>query len=266
MKQIKYSSKKELILKIKDKKELLGLTDSVVEEILKRYIKKYKLSLKNLPYPQSKTVIKEVRAELRTITGQFQKSLKDKSKLSDSGSYTKLLETHSSTAERLEFYPILKEKLNKIGVRSILDLGCGLNPIALASPQIKYFASDIQEDELTLIDKFFKKHNIKGKVFVYDLRKISNDLPEADICILFKILDLLDNKKKRGKLTEKILKKVPCKKILVSFSTRKLSGKPMNYPKRFWFENVLEKLKFDYKKFESKNEVFYLIEKINHHQ
>jgi len=143
-----------------------------------------------------------------------------------------LLKTHSSTAERLEYYPELKKLISKMKAKSILDLGCGLNPIALASSKIKYYAADIKEDELDLIKKYFSTKNIKGKTFIYDLTKIDNKLPKTDLCIMFKVLDVIDHR-----ITEKIITRVKCKKILVSFSSKKTVRKTNVTPK----ENLVRK-------------------------
>lgn len=140
-----------------------------------------------------------------------------------------------------------------------MDLACGLNPLALATSGVKYYASDIKEDELILIKKYFEKNKIKGKTFIYDIRKIKQDLPKADLCLLFKVLDIIE--KKGHKLAEKILKTVECKTILVSFPTKKLSGRPMRHPERKWLEKLLNRLNYPFKIFRSENEIFYLIKK-----
>jgi len=246
----------ELIKKIKEKKELSGTADSVVKETLNTYLKKYNILLGNLSPKEQKIIIKEIRSQLRSLTGQYQKNIKYRPNLINNP--TELLKTHTSTFERQEDYPNLKALIKKINPKSILDLGCGLNPIALATPKIKYFASDIKEDELEIIKKFFAMNKIKGKTFIYDLRKINSDLPKADLCFIFKVLDIIDKN-----LAEKILVLIPCKKILVSFSTKKLSGKKMNKPNRDWFEKILKRLNFEYNKTNTENEVFYLIDKIN---
>lgn len=252
-------TEKELLKKIKEKKEFQGLADKIVEKALKEYIKKYNLSIKNISSPQAKIIVKEIRSHLRNLVGRFQKSIKDRNKFLESGQIDKLLKTHISTAERIKTYPFLKKLIKKISPDSILDLGCGLNPIALATLKIKYYASDIKEDELEIIERFFKKRNIKGKTFVYDLTNVKNDLPKVELCLLFKVLDIIDDK--NHKISEDILLKVPCKKILISFATKKLSGRAMNFPERIWFEKLLKKHNLEFKKYERENEIFYLIEK-----
>jgi len=248
------NSTNQVLKKIKQKKELAGVADSVVKEILANYVKKYKISLADTSPSQIKILVKEIRAILRNYTGQFQKSMKDRGRLLSSP--VELLKTHSSTSERKEFYPKLRSKIQKLNPNSILDVGCGLNPIALASPGVKYFASDIREDELKIIKDFFKLNKIDGETFVQDLRKENLKLPKSDLCLLFKVLDTIEKNH-----AERILESIDCKWVLVSFSTKKLSGKKMTSPKRKWFEKILERLSLGFEEFESDNEIFYLIKK-----
>ncbi len=259
MKQRKYKSKEELIKKIKEKRELSGISDKVVKEELEKYIKKYGISAQEFPKKQAKVIVKSIRTELRKLVGRFNLSKKDKLKLLEKNSLMKLLKSHSSTAERLDFYPELIKFLKNLKIKSLLDLGCGLNPIALSShlPNLRYYASDVNEFELSLIETFFRKNNIHGKAFFYDLRKIKNDLPRADLCLIFKVLDVIAEKKHRSELAESIIRNIKCKSFLVSFSTKKLSGRRMNSPKRIWFESLLYKLNLKFDKFSSENEVFY---------
>jgi len=245
-----------LVKRIKEKKELSGLSGSVVKDCLESYLEKHRINIEKLTKQDLKLIVKEVRAELRFISGQYRKSLKDRPKLLKKNNLNELLNTHSSTSERLKFYHLIKNKIHKLGIKSILDLGCGLNPIALASPDLIYYASDVKEDELSLIAQFFKQRKINGKTFVFDLRKPIMNLPKTDICILFKVLDVID---KKHKLSEKILLTLPSKHMLVSFSTKKLSGKSMNHPQRKWFEKILIRNQLKFETFSIPNEIFYLI-------
>jgi len=171
-----------------------------------------------------------------------------------------LLKTHSSTKERLNDYIKLIKLIRKYNPRSILDLGCGINPIAIADkfPKTSYYAHDIKQDELKLIDLFFKSHKIAGKTYLKDITKIKN-LPNTDICIVFKVLDIIETK--GHEKAKNILQKIQSKKIIVSFSTITLSGKPMNSPRRLWFENLLNSLGYKFNIMRTRNEVFYFIEK-----
>lgn len=257
---MKSITKEILIQKIKEKKELRGVADDVVNRALEDYVKKYKIDLTKISKSDSKVIIKATRSELRLLTGRYQRSVKRNELAFDNESINKMLMTHSSTAERMDFYPKLREIINKLKIHSILDLGCGLNPIALAEKKYEYFASDIKEDELKIIEAYFNNKKIKGKAFSYDLRTDAKKLPSADLCIMLKVLDIIaKTKKDRAVLVESLLRSIQCNYFLISFSTKKLSGKRMNYPKREWFERILAKLNLEAQKTEIENELFYLI-------
>jgi ribosomal protein RSM22 (predicted rRNA methylase) len=165
------STKLQIIKQIKKKPELSYIDNSLISQVLENYLDKYKISLKNLKPSQQKTLVKEIRAQLRLYTGRFQKGTKKRDLLLKQNKISDLLKTHTSTAERLSFYPELKKLIEKLKVKSILDLGCGLNPIALANKDIKYNASDVQTSDLKLVGTFFKKNKISGKVFMNNLLK-----------------------------------------------------------------------------------------------
>lgn len=249
-----------LIDEVRQKRELRGLSEQLVLDMLKSKLDRKGLEisgLSKLSDRDRKIIIKEVRAELRLLHGRFQSSTKNKEKTLKKEGKAALLNTHLSTKERIPDYEKIKSLISDLKVKSILDLGCGLNPIALGSPELTYYASDINNEELSLIENYFKEKNINGKVFFHDLTKSEmSDLPEADICLVFKVLDIL---KDRKKIAYNILENVKCRLFLVSFPTKKLSGKRMNNPKRFWFESIVNKLGFSVKSFETSNEIFYLI-------
>jgi ribosomal protein RSM22 (predicted rRNA methylase) len=250
---------RDLIDLIRKKKELSDISDSLVLESLNKYLTKHKINPSNLRPSETKLIVKEIRAQLRNFVGQFQLSPKKKEKFLETEDFSSLLETHSSTKERLSFYPELKSLLSELKVKSILDLGCGINPVALATKEITYYASDINESDLAVVSAFFKKNDIEGKVFAHNLREDNSSLPKADLCIMFKILDTIETK--GHKIAESLILtlKDKCKYILISFSTRKLSGKSMNFPERKWLEHLLTRLSIHYEIFKSDSEIFYLI-------
>ena len=250
----------EMTEKIKQKKELSGIDDSIVLEALNTYLDKNKLSLSILGKNEIKEVVKDIRAELRVYSGMFHLSVKKGLALLEENRIEEILKSHSSTRERIDFYPALKKEISSLNASSILDLGCGLNPIALASKETEYYASDINKGDLEIVEKYFEKNKIIGKTFVCDLRKIiSCKLPNADVCLLFKVLDIIG--KEQYILAEKILRSINCKYLVISFATRTLSGKPMAKKRRFWLENLLNELKFKFKIIESKNEMFYFVKR-----
>ncbi len=252
--------KAEIVKKIKLKRELSDISDAIVSEVLEKEIKKHNIRLEALRKSSIKQLIKNARASLRIMSGQFVSSNKERMSLLKQNRISDLLRTHSSAKERMDFYPEIRKIIQKLNISSILDLGCGLNPIALASSGIKYYAIDIKSSELELVKEYFKVNNINGNIFLQDLRKINSDLPEADLCLMLKVFDVLE---KRGhKIAEQIIRHIKSKYLLISFSTKTLSGKPMRHPQRGWIERLLERLGFSYKTLKSNNEIFYLAEKL----
>lgn len=250
----------EIVKKIKEKKELSGISDVLVLELLQKKVAKFHLDITKLKKADVKILIKDVRAELREYSGRFKLPEKKVSELLENNDMQGLLNSHLSTRERLDFYPELKKFISPLHISSILDLGCALNPIALSSKEIHYYASDIDTKNLEIVKKYFEKNSFPGETFIYDLRNIdSNNLPKADLCILFKVLDIIENK--GHKLAEKIITKISSRYFLVSFATKKISGKAMKFPERHWFELMLTRLGFKFETIHSSNEIFYLIKK-----
>ena len=250
-----------LIKEIKQKKELSDLPDSFIIKILNSYIKKYKINLKYLKSKkQKKLIVKDIRKELRNYVGRFQVkyNYKGRAKLLKENKIEKLLKTHSSTKERLENYNQRNQFIYQPNPKSILDLACGLNPLAIAKQGVLYYAIDIKKDELNLIEIFFKKNKINGKTILADITKIK-EFPKADICLIFKTLDIIE--KKSHKKAKEIIEKLKCKSIVVSFSTKTLSGKPMSSPRRLWFENLINSLNLNFEIRRINNEVFYFVAK-----
>ncbi len=249
--------KKEILLEVKKKKEFSSITDYIIQETLLRVLQTYP-SLKKPTTSQKKILVKEIRALLRRSTGMFQRGSEKKRQ-----HYTSpedLLTTHSSTVERLNDYPKIKEKIRAINPKSILDIGCGLNPLALASPSYTYYACDIRQDEISLVQTHFKKNHIPGKAFIYDLTT-NDELPSADLCIIWKVLDIIPGDKYT--LARKLLTSSKCNSFIISFSTRTLSGKPMRHKRRFWFEKILKDISLPYQTWETSSELFYTVRKIS---
>jgi hypothetical protein len=265
---------KRLIKDIKEKKELLELDDKFVKEEINQFFKREPKILKRLENdlnPKSKEykqTIKEVRAKLRRSYGLFrvEKESKNLKELIKTKDYQKILETHSSTKERLSLYPLLYKSILEMTTtpKTILDLGAGLNPLSYEYMKINctYYAYDLSKEEVKVINQFFKEKKIKGEAAILDLLQIEKvkQLPKADIAFLFKMTDVLD-KNKGHKTSEKIIYAIPAKFIVVSFPTLTISGKKMNYPRRGWIELMCGRLGYEFKSFLLANEIFYCIRK-----
>ena len=257
--------------KIQEKKELSGIAKTLVRKEILLYLHrepKAKTVLDQFKNPRSavyKSVIKDVRALLRRKYGLFHAE-------NVVGTKSGTLAAHSSTSERLSFYPQLYEHIFSITGKPqvMVDLGCGLNPLSLPLMNlhhITYYAYDVNETDLHIVQIFFDRYKTKhqgfnGHVAVLDLFDIEqlSSLPTSDVCFLFKVTDLLDAGKGH-KASEKVISTVPARFVVVSFPTKTMSGKPMNAPRRRWMEWMCQRIGYEYTILEFENEIFYVIEK-----
>ncbi len=273
---MRYYITMQLITDIKKKKELADLSEKFVREHVEKYLKLNPKAKKFLDSEYSvrstkyKQIVKEIRAVLRRSYGLFRKDDGELEKLvsllktkRDKNEILKeILQLHSSTKERLPFYDKLYKRIFRITGKpsTILDLGCGLNPFSVKYMKFNghYYAYDLSEKEVEMINKFFWIMKYKGKAEVVDIMK--GKFPKSDVAFLFKMTDVID-KGKGHKKTEEILKSIPASYIVISFPTVTMSNKRMNFPRRKWVELLCERLGYSLKYFELGNELFYVIKK-----
>jgi SAM-dependent methyltransferase len=269
---------------IKKKKELAGIEDSVVRKEINEYFRKYKTFAVLRTYQNEeqlkrsyeyKKALKKVRSNLHSSYGMFQipknsdeikKEFLKKTEMSSlrEEDYERALSLHRSTKERFQSYQSIYQQIFKQTGKPkiILDLGCGLNPLSVHYMNLnafKYIASDIDKSSLEFIRQYFDLGGINGETVILDLLN-KDDLEklsgiQADVCFLFKVLEI------DKRIAEPIFSKVNAKFIVVSFSTRSLSGKIMSNSERQWFEKMLSRLKYKFSIFKTENEIFYIIRK-----
>lgn len=214
-----------------------------------------------------KSFVKKIRAQLRRQYGAFQNPKIDRKALIKKKDYVSLLKSYLSSKERLKHYPILYKQLFEITGKpnSILDIGCGMNPISyeyMNIGRVKYLACDISDYDLNVIKEYFShKNGIKGEVKVFDAAREKYDFKkEYNVCFAFKLFEILETTKSH-RLTEEIFKKLPAEWVIASFSTKTLSGARMKRRRRVWFEVMLKRLGREFRVVEIPNEIFYVIKK-----
>ena len=276
--------KKFIINLIKQKKELSGISSDFIEELLNECIRKNKpfwLKIESHPKLEKsrelKILVKEIRKKLREIYGVFnidlskrnnalkelESAVKNKASLNEIIEiHKKILLTHKSTRERLDYYHEIYKNIFSITGKpsSILDIGSGLNPLSFIFMNLKsitYVATEFTEEDCQFLNSYFrimKSFGIKGNAVRMDLTK-SNNFPESDICFMFKILDSLESLKPN--ITKELLSSINSKFIVVSFPKKTISGKPISTKRLAWFKKLIQ----NYKTFEIENEIFYIIPK-----
>ena len=275
--------KKSIIKIIKQKKELSNLDQNFIHELLDGYIKKNKKTWQKIEsHPKIeksrdlKILVKEIRKRLREVYGVFNIDLTKRNKLllelktavngnsiSDIKElHKKILLTHKSTRERIDYYDFIYEKIFSITKRQehILDIGSGLNPLSfifMRFKDVKCTAIEFTQEDCNFLNEYFKimkPFNIKGIALKMDLTKPVK-FPKADICFLFKMLDTLESIKPN--ISKNLLESIDAKFIVASFPKKSLSGKPISTKRLIWFERLIK----NYTTFEIENEIFYIIPK-----
>ncbi len=267
-----------IISKIKTKK-LKNIDDKIILSKIGEFLKKEprivnKFSSLTEKSADFKKVVKYAKQALYPVYGAFQQDIAKRERLlaqlkttSDSKQLLELhkniLLTHTSTAERLPFYPTLYDKLFAITGKPkiIFDLGCGLNPFSLpwiSLDEVKYIAAEFNEQDTKFIADYFdiiKKGNFE--TMTIDITKEFAKLKEikADVVFAWKLFDIIDTK-----TVENIVKNLNAKFLIASFSTKTLGKKQMTFPRRSGFQKMLRRLNLEYQTKAYQNELFYIIQ------
>jgi len=137
------------------------------------------------------------------------------------------MRTHASTRERIAhletFFPGIWAHTGMPG--SILDLGCGLNPLALPWMAIRpahYVAIDVDERPLGIVRDFLTAVGQPHEVRTLDLVR---NAPEgtADVALLLKLVTTLDRQDPEA--ATRLLRGLRVRHAVVSFATRSLGGR-----------------------------------------
>lgn len=267
---------KQLLEQVKAHKKYKNLDNNLVIEEIKQYLKS------NPKATINKQTIKDIRAKLHRLYSSYQTKKKKKAEdildeltinLNNSGKLkeitNQLLSLTLSTKERLNDYQILYKQIFKITgkPKTIIDLGAGLNLLSyplMNLSSLKYLSYDINNEDIKLLNKYFKimkPRGLNGKASILDVRNINDiaRLPNSDVVFMFKLIDLIDTKKK--KISEELIKTLIKKTqfIVASFATQTLTRKSMKLPQRRGFELMLERIGLSFKTIKTSNEIFYVV-------
>lgn len=140
----------------------------------------------------------------------------------------RVMRQHASTRERLpildRFYAITLAGLPP--PRTVLDVACGLNPLALPwmplAPEATYYACDIYADMAAFIGAFLQLSGVAGRAFVCDLVSRPPEI-EVDLALALKVLPPLEQIHKRAGLN--LLRALHAHHVLVSFPAQSLGGR-----------------------------------------
>jgi 16S rRNA (guanine(1405)-N(7))-methyltransferase len=156
-----------------------------------------------------------------------------------------ILDQHSSTRERLpileRFYPAILAVTGRPA--SILDLGCGLNPLALPwmdpPAAARYIALDIDAARIAFLNRYLTLAGLEPLARCQDVLAQLPDDP-ADVAFLLKMSPSLERQEPGATL--RLLEQIRAPSIVVSFAVKSLGGREKgmgeHYQRQFsaWIE------------------------------
>lgn len=182
-------------------------------------------------------------------------------------SLKQIMRLHASTAERL---PYLDEVYKDIfshmpSPSSILDLACGLNPLAIPWMPIdegtEYHACDIVLPMLDFLENYFSVFRPNTHIFEKNILEFQSER-SFDLIMLLKTMPLLAQIDKTA--PEKLFSRLNFKYLLISYPLQSLGKqyKGMEKTYRTQFENLIANKPFQVQEYKLPNELFFIL---SHH-
>ena len=178
----------------------------------------------------------------------------------------KVMQFHSSTRERLpELERFYTETLASLGpIQSILDMACGLNPLALPWLPLAqdgiYYGCDIYADMVEFLNCFLTKMKRSGAVEVRDL---ISSLPtqSVQLALLLKTIPCLEQMNKSAGLA--LMDGIRAEHLLVSFPARSLGGRSKGMLQNYetHFRQLIDGRSWHIQRFEFASELAFLVSK-----
>lgn len=137
---------------------------------------------------------------------------------------------HHSTRERLPsldtFYATVLGDLT--GATTLLDLGCGLNPLALPWMELPatttYLACDVDHAQMAFLGWWLDFQRQPGRAFVCNLLDGAPPaITPVDVALLLKIVPCLEQQDRR--LAERLLDDLAARVLVISFPAQSLGGR-----------------------------------------
>jgi 16S rRNA (guanine(1405)-N(7))-methyltransferase len=178
----------------------------------------------------------------------------------------RVMRHHSSTKERLPvldaFYATALAGLPPI--RTVLDVACGLNPLAIPwmglAADAEYYACDVYRDMVDFLNEFLALIGVDGRAEVCDL---SHACPtrKVDLALALKTIPCLEQVDKSA--GRRLLGTLDASHLLVSFPARSLGGRdkgmPVNYESHF--RELAAGKNWTVRRFEFATELAFLVSK-----
>lgn len=259
------------IAKVQESLKYAQLDAALVKQIASEELRNQK---------DEKTALKTTRTRLHRLAGAFITTKLDYAKWlaifrdipSDNQearneAAKQMMKLHASTQERLPFLEsFYQQALDSIApVHSVLDLACGLNPLANSwmplADDATYYACDVVKPMVSFIDSFFAIFKQNGEAFSSNLL---TEIPsqKVELAIMLKLLPILDQVDPTA--SKRLLKSVQANHFLISYPSKSLGGREKGMKQTYaqHFARLVEGESYSsIQHFEFPNETVYLISK-----
>ena len=182
--------------------------------------------------------VKRVKRRLHQAVGAFRGAARtdamaaswsgDRGALAFRAACAEALRSHASTRERLESLDAFYAGIWSVtGIPSrVLDLGCGLNPLALPwmglTPDATYVAYDVDRRPLAAVASFLE---LVGQPHRVEVRDVVGSPPtdQADLALLLKLVTTVDRQDPAA--AARLLRGLRVRHAVVSFPRHSLGGR-----------------------------------------
>jgi len=173
---------------------------------------------------------------------------------------------YASTRERLpflsDFYATVIPDWSDI--RTVVDVGCGFNPLSLAfldvPSDLEYFAYDVLGDLVGFLNGVFPLLGVRGRADVCDVTRDPACLKRpADLALMLKLLPVLDQIEAGS--GERIIDAIDADRLLVSFPLQTLGGARKGFGRTYEtrFLEIVERRSWSIRRFSFANELVFLV-------
>ncbi len=172
---------------------------------------------------------------------------------------------HASTRERLpildQFYAVTLAGLPP--VRTVVDVGCGLHPLAIPWMPLAegavYYAYDVYEDMTAFLEEFMALVPVQGRAEALDVLDFSPG--RADVAFFLKMVSCLEQVDKEA--GRRLLAAIPADYVIVSFPVHSLGGrgKGMRATYETHFRRLVEGRDWGVEQFDFSTELVFRVRK-----
>jgi len=179
---------------------------------------------------------------------------------------TRIMNHHASTRERL---PILEQFYSEIftylpPIRSVLDIACGLHPLAIPwmplPEDAEYYACDNYQDMMDFLHSWMVIINMQGHTQVCDVIQQCPSY-KVDLAFVLKTIPCLEQVDKST--GSRLLHTINADHLVVSFPVHSLGGKRKGMVEHYetHFRELVANEKWEIKKLEFSSELVFVVRK-----